>query len=329
LRLPGPDSPRLRQYLWLEYHADTSVYDYPDTSRHGIYAFVQVGKDNKKLVYNNASTSPGNYTFPLPASGRWDLTYARDSAVGKDYVRVDSSKPNPIVGQHLLMRPMLDTNGDGTLDKLFLPEVLLDDSGEILRNYPIFGGADDSFKPSTQTRLNASTNPSTNTLVTHSTPGQRNSNIDSDTSFITGLDIQIRDTTLTFDGLHQRCATVELKWNYFRVRNDVRWCGTLALKPVGNLNPKLTVDSGSVMLLDRSESPMQEKLNRTDTLNGKLYYSPLTTFTLYKGTQLVFKKGSSLVLSANSILYVRKGASLVFEPGSTLDAKSGSVVYVD
>ena len=330
LRLPGPDSPSLKQYLWLEYHVDTGDYDYGDTARHGVYAYIQVGKDDKRNLYSNGTTSPGNFTFPLPASGRWDLVYnAKDSTLNKSTVRVDSSRPNPISGHHLLMRPMDDSNNDGKLDRLFLAEVLVDDNGNMLRDYPAFGGRDDAFKPSTQTSINISTNPSTNSLITHNAPNNRRKSIDADTSFITGLDVQISDTVALIGGVLERCAAVKVRWNNFKIENDARWCGTVALKPIGSTKPKLTVDSCCVLLLDRSFTPMHEKLNTLDTLNGQFYFSPLTTLTLYSGTQLILKKGSTLKIAAGSTLYVRKGAKLVFEEGASLEAENGSVVYLD
>jgi len=329
LRMPGPDSPRLSQYLWLEYHTDTSRYDYPDTTRHGVYAYMQVGKDDKGNTYPNGSTSPGNYTFPLPASGRWDFVYYHDSTLNKNVLKKKYDTPNPIVGDHFLMRPLLDDNRDGVLEKLFIAEALIDGSKPITDHYMIFGNDDDAFKPGTQTRIGVATNPSTNTLVTYSYPHTRNASFNADTSFVTGLDIRIKDTLATIENAAERCALVAVRWNQFNIDNNVRWCGNIGLKPVGAVKPKLTVDSGCVLLLDRSLTPMQDKINKTDTLNGQLYFSPLTAFTLYKGTQLVLKKGATLKLEGNSTLYVRKGASLIFEDGSKLEAKNGSIVYVE
>jgi hypothetical protein len=206
--------------------------------------------------------------------------------------------------------------------------VLIDGTAAPQERYLIFGSAGDPFKSNTQTRINVSTNPSTNTLVTHNAPYHRKTNYDSDTSYITGLDVRLRDTTVSINSIMERCSSVDVKWNQYNVTNSVRWCGIVALQPFDN-KPKLTVDSGCVLLLDRSLTAMHEKINKTDTVNGQLYFSPLTTFTLYKGTQLVVKKGGTLRLENNSTLYVRKGASVIFENGAKLEAAGGAVVYLE
>lgn len=327
-QLPGPDSPRLKQYLWLEFHSDSGRFDINSKSQSGVYVYVQIGKDDKTKTFNDGMASPGNYTFPLPASGRWDFDYAKDSS-GKDVVIKNYDRPNPISGNHFLMRPMIDRNENGKLDDgLLLPEIIIDGDKPAATHYAPFGNDDDAFKRETQTRMNVSTNPSTNTLITYSFPANRKNVYDSDTSFITGLDIRMRDSTIVLDNVEQPIALVDVAWSYYNVSNNVRWCGTIALKPVDN-KPNLIIENKSVLTLDRSLTPMMEKVNTIDTLNNKLYFSPLTSFTLYPGTQLTVKKGSALNIINGSKLYVHKGATLVFEKGSKFIGNKNSIVYLD
>ena len=328
LPLPGPDSPRLKQYLWLEFHADSGRFDIQSPTRRGVFAFVQVGKDDKTKSFNDSNASPGNYTFPLPASGRWDFEYGVDSVAGKTFVRRDPSKPNPVSGNHYLIRPIQDNNANGKLDDgMMLPEILYDGDNPPVQRHVTFGNDDDAFKAETQTTLGVSTNPSTNTLITYSFPGHRVNPFDSDTSFVTGLRIEMRDTVLQIEKKKQNVALAKIEWNRYDITNNVRWCGTIGLKPV-DATPNLTVENNSTLLLDRSLTPMLERVNETDTLDGQLYFSPLTTFTLYPGTQLTVKKGSTLRIVNGSKLYVHKGAKLVVENGATVDAADDAIVYL-
>ena len=116
-------------------------------------------------------------------------------------------KSNPISGNHYLMRPVIDQNNNGVFDdKMINPEILIDGDKPPVLHYVDFGNEDDAFKSSTQTRLSVSTNPSTNTLITYNFPQHRKTIYDSDTSFITGLEINIRDTVASISSKTESCA---------------------------------------------------------------------------------------------------------------------------
>ena len=73
IKLPKVDNNALPQYLWLENHAQQNEFGFQNGL--GLFAYIQVGKENKSNMYFSEESSPGNYLFPLPASGRFDFNF--------------------------------------------------------------------------------------------------------------------------------------------------------------------------------------------------------------------------------------------------------------
>jgi hypothetical protein len=332
IELPLIPNNNLKQSLWLEYHDEVSDDDIPNTNRKGIYAYISIGKDDYKNIYNNSSSSPGNYLFFMPANGRWDFEYGYDSLTKKLYQKTIDSLPNSLNGNHDLMRPLYDSNHNNKLtddDFILVEEVIKNNDTSIL--YPAFGMNNNiSFCYSRNRNITISSNPSTSNVTTCISNLNKKSPLDIDTVYLNGLNIEIIDSIIIKEKNNYNSALgVKITWNNYIINNNVRWCGNIVAKPNDGKMEVLLKDSSS-LLLDRSYTPTQMNINEKDTIDGEFLFSKPTVFILYPNSSLHITKGSSLVLRNDSTLYIKKGADLIIDEGASLIIlDTSSIIRVD
>ena len=114
IRLPYKDEGASNQYIWLENHQMLSGnIDLNQTTTKGIYAYIQVGKDDKYNAYSIGELSPGNYTNPLCGFGNYDF----DFEVGaKNRLIINTELSNPFTGYHFLRDKLII---------LIIPQIIL------------------------------------------------------------------------------------------------------------------------------------------------------------------------------------------------------------
>lgn len=329
IRLPGPDSPQLRQYLWLEYRSDSSLFDIPYKNRSGLYAYVQVGKDNKNDMYMNSNVSLGNYLFFHTAEGRYDFTYTKEKGSNKYILVRDDNFPNPFTGNHYLMRPIDDLNGDGTLtdNELILPE-LIEYKGQKVKAYPAFGSDKDAFRYNDKNIINLQSNPASCNVTTYNFPNHTKSPYDTDTIYLSGLRIEIIDSSYNvIQGKSYPTLAIKITWNDYTINRSVRWCGNILLRNFSE-NTTLTIQPGGELVLDRGLTPTRHTINKNVPVNGKLVFSDPTVMICETGTTLKIESGAQLSLRNQSKLIIKKGAELLIERGALLNVEDGcEVVY--
>ncbi len=328
IQLPGPDSPQLKQYLWLEYRTDSSLFDIAFQKRSGLYAYIQVGKDNKADMFMNSNNSPGNYLYFHTAVGRFDFTYSKDK--NNKYTLVHDDKfPNPLTGNHYLMRPIDDLNLDGNLtdSELILPE-FIERKYEKINAYPAFGSENDAFRYSNKNIISIQSNPSAFNVTTYNFPNHSKTPFDTDTIYISGLSIQVVDSTYNvIKGKTSPTLSIKIKWNDYDISKAVRWCGNIVLRSFSE-NTVLNIKNGGELLLDRGLSPTQHNINKTDPYDGKLFFTQPTVMVCEAGTTLRIESGAKLTLINKSKLIIKKGAELIMERGALLNVEDGSeVIY--
>lgn len=330
IKLPGPDTPQLNQYLWLEYRADSSMFDIPSQKRSGLYAYIEVGKDHKNDIYHNSNSSPGNYLYFLTATGRFDDTYLKDKQSGKFTLIRNTHLPNPLQGNHYLMRPIDDLNLDGVLsdNELILPEFIQINNAEKIKAYPSFGTDQDPFRYSINNLITLQTNPSSLNVCTYNFPNHTSSIFDTDTTYLSGLSIQIVDSTYNvISGKTYPTLVLKITWNNYTIDSNVRWCGNILLKSYSE-NTELRVHNGGELLLDRGLTHTQHTINKSDPLDNKLYFSKPTVMICDSGTKLIIDSGAKLTLKNKSKLLIKKGAELIMERGALVSVEDGSeIVY--
>ncbi len=356
------------QYLWIEnrrFIASTETWaahspsrcpdnPFPDCPKGapGLYLYIQVGKDQKvgSAIYSTAPEHPnglGSWIFALPADGRYDFYFdtlrrqpgnpALPCNWGNPNIPIDRSKslPNPFLGLHDFYLTY-DENGDGRLhsgDRSLVGLSLVENDSVIHTAFG-FGDAWDGWSRRTGFwRLSLETNPAPVPVYTlrseegyHRPTAQPPQLYDNRIIWLSGLSITLLEEKP--DGT----ALIEVAWDDFTVRKDVRWCGDIRLprNPFDSTAPALVL-RGATLLLDRSESPVYAVAVAYDSTEKRFWFSDTTVFRLLPGAilelekgRVVLRRGSRLILEAGSALrgkgkiIVEPGGAVVVQPGASL-----------
>ncbi len=358
------------QYLWIEnrrFIASTETWasyspsrcpdnPFPDCPRGvpGLYAYIQVGKDQKEGpdIYTTSPAHPnglGSWIFWLPADGRYDFYFdtlrrqppnpAQPCNWGHPNIPIDRTRslPNPFLGLHDFYLAF-DENADG---RLFSGDraragLSLVEKDSVIHTAFIFGDAWDGWSRRTGFwRLSLETNPAPVPVYTlRSEEGyQRPSSqgpqpYDNRLIWLSGLSITLLEEKA--DG----SVLVEVAWDDFTVRKDVRWCGDIRLSahPFDSLAPSLILRR-STLLLDRSESPVYAIAKAYDSVEKRFWFSDTTQLRLLPGAilemqggRLILRRGSKLILEKGSL--IRGKGKIIVEPGGYLEVREGAFLRV-
>ncbi len=305
------------QYLWLENHQKRpGRVDHPDPMPRGVYAYVQVGKDD-----TTDFGGPGLYTAPLHGLGHWDL------AVDPEAQRVGlwDGFENPFTGLHLSVIPAvnriepnvkLSGRGDTVYARrreIFREETVYPESvvyrgrelppeDFVYSTHPALGTAWDGFGAGTV--LAVGRNPAPTPWLTWE---QRGSNgaapfdtprpEDNRTVPLNGIRVELKGTD------REGRMLVAVSWRGEPIGGRQRWCGPLVAHEDLRFRAKARVDLDQGLTPTRPVAPLRM---------GRLaVFADTTTLTLWPGTTLRLDRKARLTL--------RNGARLVVLPGATLD----------
>ena len=186
----------------------------------------------------------------------------------------------------------------------------------IYNNLPHMGEGNDAFVHNSI--MDIGTNPSPTNLITNFiTQGGSSSTIRTPSSsttinkgnsriYLTGLSIKMFEDGENSEG---KIFRVEIEWDDYDVKNDVRWTGDIVLQEEVNL---LT---GNTITLDQNYSPVL--VNRNTFTNE---FSTSTFFTC--------RNGSSFTMQSNSYVNVENLSSFILESGSSLEVNDGAELVV-
>ncbi len=304
------------QWLWLENHQRLpGNLDHDKASRRGLYAYIQVGKE----ILSGPGTYRGlcNYTWPVSAFGNYDFRISEKTGE----CSVTEAFSNPFTGYNNLIYGAYDLEEkDGVIirNELFLAKRMKvngrypDTADFNYPTYPLFGTSFDAFRPGD--KIGLSRNPAAVPVLTYrtsSSPRARPTTpLDSDnrTIHLNGISVEF---------LEQRAdgsIKLRIRWDDTRIDRDVRWCGDI------RLYEELELERGIDIMLDRGLTPTRP-MNPV-RIRGEYVFSDPTTFTVNRGAGIRMDKGSRLI--------VRNNSSLVLEPGSRIDLeKRAKIVIAD
>lgn len=357
------------QYLWLEYHAMNTRYDQyyvedcadNDNGKFplgtpGLYAYIQVGKDQREGGNEINSSSPADpnalasWLLPVTAEGNFDFTYRWDKvhpgamicgSWNNRSLPVDKtqSTPNPFTGYSDLFR-FEDTNHDGILysgdDLQPGLSVMLGDS--VWFNYHCAGDWMDAFSFATgHTKLSISTNPAPVPVYTYAYDYERNipyykknepgSSFENRTIWLNGLSIEILDEQSAVQG--ENAIRIKIRWDDFHVSSNVRWCGNIVQSPHPFMpgSPSLVLEKRKTILIDRSHTPIQHLAYPLGDEDG-FWFSDTTVYTLLSGAVMELNEKSSVILASGSRFILEKGSILRMKPKSKLVVNKGCELLV-
>lgn len=364
IRLPYLDTANVKnQYLWLEnrrWKSKFDVYLEYDCSDNrsgqfpkgtpGIYAYIQVGKDQRDGpgIYNSNNSAPNGTAspfFPLPADGRHDIHYRYDKIQGKHWrgcnfgkrnVPIDRSRSlhNPFTGHSDLFR-LTDSNKDG---KLLSGDKLQSGFSEVIRDtvvHTYYGTGDwkDAFANVTgNTRLAMYTNPAPVPVYTLATNfefkrwGLKNgepASFENRTIWLNGLSIDV----IELDGEKIR---LDIKWDSFDIEEDVRWCGNIVLSPnhIDSSLPSLILKEKVNMVLAHGESPtLPESVGQNK--KGEHIFSEPTELTVSQGSVMKIEAGGKVRIQGDSKLIISKGAKLILDKKAKIIIEKGAELVIE
>ncbi len=263
------------QYLWIENHQKLSVYDIPkhegngctDPWTRGLYAYIQVGKDQKDtsivedIFFSGDPRNPnslGSWLYPLTAEGNYDFKYHYNLAGtcptqptvnccwGHDYIPIErdhpQTKPNPFTGMSDLFN-IIDDDGDDRIRNIVAEFPYQAWTAEVINGtveYSLYAGGDseDGYHCRglcPEKILSLNTNPAPVPIYTWiSNPNNDQYITDSVPSFenrtiwLNGLSVEIISGNVDLASYGQGAIKVKIRWDDYIVDQDVRWCGNIA-----------------------------------------------------------------------------------------------------
>ncbi len=336
-----------------------------------------------------------SYLVPLRAEGRFDLYYQLDQVLApapgachwNNWV-VPINKANNLANPFTGFSDVywaLDTDnvmalppasfvplGDGAIfGGAELPQRPINADfiiNQVVLNIPAFGDSEDTFNlASGRSRLALDTNPAPVPLYTMLAQTDTRARLQTNTVFdprapasfesrvvrLNGLSVEILEE-IPEDTAYDRLV-VQVRWDDYRLRSDVRWAGELELinDPMDPLTrqSRIILESGRNLYLDRGLSPTHHVADTaTETIefppagnsiypaglpseSSRLFTLP-TTLTIRAGTKVHLERDATIWLHNGSTLRVEAGAQVQLEPGASilsgpgagvLDAAPGSV----
>jgi hypothetical protein len=313
IRLPQVNRPARAQYIWLENHRLNTEFDKNERMRPGVLAYLQVGKDDF-----SSYGDPGNYTTPIPASGRHDFIYHS----GQGILEQVHGRENPIAGNHYLMRQAVDMNNDGQIyNELFNASKMII-YGERYQHYPCFGNPTDAFRADGNPGMSIDANPAPTPVLTYSSNTRgRTVPQNNRTIHLNGLNITVLNDN--WDG--RGAVQVKITWDDWAVENDVRWCGPLILQndkqdPLKR-TAHVSVSPGKTLTIDQSWTPVKYKgVNQN---NGQYLFADRTYLKVQDGATLELGKKATLDIRNHSTvgIYVRSSLILHHKSKIRFDSK--------
>lgn len=346
IRMPFLPTYVYPEWLWLENHQTKARNGSPTDKFHyeeetctkgavpGIYMEMQVDREDR--TGNDIYGGNADYLRAVPASGNYD-TYLRGDTVTYQCLWANQTQPyvtrdkwaNPLTGAQDQELALFDRNGDGKLTRNkegLVPRVEVR-NGEYLDEGVFFGHSRHAFTPQGVHRLGMDTDPSSANMLTLSSNNSKEVNKarapDVRTIYLNGISVEL---------LEQRAdggITVRVRCGDTRVTHDVRWCAdSIVLPPLRGADGRsLTLAKGVSMRIDRSRTPT--RMEQQERLNGFVYFSGRTHFTISLGATMAVEAKASLVLENGSELHVLPGATLTLDPAAklTIDGSSQLVVH--
>ena len=349
------------QWLWLENHQFVQGTIEYNNNKHGtnspmykipkgIYMNIQVGNETQTgsniYDYRYAPNYSGpNYISPVNSFGDYDFTYSGDVA----YMSDQTSNPFTGVGFASYHTVPIDNitsslfyvSGQNTATP---PQDVytLNEKTHITFNFNGVQMSNNNWTTNTQlyhwgsvfdafyqgNKISLTTNPapvprmtfSTNINVTQPSLKLTPQNYDNRKIYLNGLCVRVLEQMPNGD------VKISVRWNDFKISNDVRWCGDIVL------NEKIELQSNKTLLLDYGLTPTRP--NNPVTINGKQVFADPTIFTCKQGSLFKANSKSIVRLKNNSTLIAESGSkielldnvNLTVESGSTLIAESGSEI---
>ncbi|MFK8008084.1 MAG: hypothetical protein AB8H03_17125 [Saprospiraceae bacterium] len=312
------------QYLWIENHAGNHVLD------NGMWQGREFGPNGFQLpntptgVYMYIEEVSGSYSSTtdlhqknnrlkfLNASGNWDFefdgTAAQVSNNNGPLNLFNRTLPNPISGNSPWVKNHFYDNNNERQHEDILRESF---NGIETIPYRAYGASAVGFKSSSFLEgdiINIETNPSLVNAAHYINFSINQFVRRFDPFYLNGLSVEI--TEIDSDGN----ATLDIKFDYTQITNDLRWTGNIHL-------PNITEDNQPDLIISNSK---KLTLDKSQTINTKII-DPITNesirpsiFTIESGAQLLMEELSNFTIQRHSTLIIDEGAEVIMKNGACI-----------
>ena len=345
IKLPYKDSAAAsNQYIWLVNHQmtrnnkmdsflHTSAGTCRDVNTDGIIAFHQVGRDvlegNYSAVFHPEERD--NLRM-ISAGGNYNLVYMRDVYACLPnwgwFAMFKFASPNPLQGASTQTETL---SFDTSLDRIRFREdhrlIGAKYRNGVERSDLVWYGVEtDIFVPNPVITMDISTNPPPVNVLTYYSIRRSvnnvpvmdvvNTNRNTRRIYLTGLSIRMIDPHPA-DYTGMRTYRVEIRWDDYNVKQDVRWTGDIVMKE------QLNLLSGNTIYLEQNRTPNQ---TRRDPVS--MFFAPPTRFTAKNGSIMNLERDSRVILREKSSFILESGANLTIQDGAEIIVQSGSTFMI-
>lgn len=338
------------QWLWFENHQFAQGTIEYDNNKHGIgskmhkipkgiYMNIQVGNEN----FASYSNSGPNSISPVNSFGYYDFTYSGNAAFMSDQtanpfaglgfasyhlVPIDDTTTSLfyVYGKNQLNQDLYDFK-EKTHQTFNFNGVAMNNNNWAVPLEYYMGSVFDAFYQGNKIALTTNPAPvprmtfSTNIRNTLSNLRLNPQNYDNRKIYLNGICIRVLEQMPNGD------VKISVRWNDFKILNNIRWCGDIVL------NEQVDLQSGNTILLDQGLTPVRP--TNPIIFNGEKIFASPTIFTCKDNSLFKANSGSTIHLKNNSTLIAESGSeieldggSLIVESGSTLQIKSGATLRI-
>jgi len=348
LKIPNPDG--RDQYLWIENHMGSSIFDnriwpsdgarqpFPPSPR-GMMAYIESVTDDRSVT----DLTPGSNFFKngangfkfLHSKGNYDYTFDPNPITsppiiwpGNLYYNFYEHNMNPIAGQgrsevirgnftggDTLSIGNVDfgSSGFGNTGGSSIDQKAIHKRNGVITHDAV--ASDANFVPGS--RLSMASNPA---LINR--PEYDNISFKMGKFYLNGMSVEFLSDS----------KNVKIRYNDVDINQSTRYCGFIQLPRItpGYNNPDIRILSNKTLTIDKSGTPNRHtKTQWGDFINLTEFVCEDSTYFKQEANSTVIVKDSTLfVLKPGSKYEIENGGGLTIRSGSTLMLQAGSNLIV-
>lgn len=336
IRIKIPNGTGKNQYLWLENHIGTSIFDDRGwtndgcsnplpSSPEGLVAYIESINDDKGV--QDIIVIGANAIKYIHPNGNSDYSFGSSSSPcnlwGNLIYDLTEGQENPISGQNRaeLIRSDLNNNNEIYVHEHYNSTSPKNEQHWVTKrdgNYTYdFIGYEINFEIGQ--KLGMATNPALTNR-----PIYDKSNNQLSPFYLNGISVSILQEYSNGN------IKIKVEYNDVDIEDDIRWAGTIYLPDItGNSNADVNILTGNTLLIDKSQTA-----NRHTKVNGEFinptefYCQDNSLFKLNSSSTLIIDNESSFVLESGSELEVNDGAVVYIKAGAEFEVRNGATVTV-
>ena len=340
VRIKVPNGTGRKQYIWLENHVGTSIYDnsvwsssngcvenaLPSAAR-GLIALIESINDDRNNPTTSLSNELTNAIKQIHSKGNHDYSFALQNTTpscllwGNSIKNMIEGDANSLSGQSRSSGIRLDYNNNGVIPV----NEYWNGVDVSLREYHWVAMRDgimtyDFLEPDMNfpvgQKLGMATNPAFVNRPIYNLNSKQMSPF-----YLNGISVSVLSQEANGN------IKVKIVYNDVTINSDIRWTGNIVLPDITNsTDPDLIVSSNQTLTINKSGTPNCHIKNTfNDFVNPTVFTSAQNSlFKMQSFSNTIDDNLSTFILVIGSTLDINAGAVFTVQNGSTLQIKSGA-----